>query len=187
MINKRLGASKPIPYTVLTYSVNGSYSFTVPPRVTKVKATILGAGGGGSGYGGSSYYGHEDNGYNGGRGGKTIVTLSVSGGQILSITVDKGGTKGASVRAGESYYFQAGGRTNGTASSVGSYSAQGGGGATGSGFHDGNDNADYWTHGHVGTSYGEGSFGGNGGLLYPTTEAQNGTDGVVIIEYGKGI
>ena len=188
---------KNIPYTKITYNTNGTYSFTVPPRVTTVKITVAGAGGGGGGWGASAFYGRGADGGMGGRGALVQTVAGVSAGQVLTVVVGAGGYAGANMYSDESYYwnnYESGRGGSGGASYVsGIISAQGGQGGSGSWYGDGEGQS-----ATNGTSYGEGGLGGEGGDLtmvhtgdYDYIEyihnAYAGNSGWAIIEYGKGI
>lgn len=65
-----------------TVSFTSSGTFTVPENVTKLKVTVVGAGGGG--------YGSTNKNY-GGSGGLTTGTITVTPGQVITATVGTGG------------------------------------------------------------------------------------------------
>jgi hypothetical protein len=75
------------------YDTAGSYTFTIPDGVVRLKVTVIGGGGGGGGGDGSSP------GSPAGAGGTAIKWLSVTSG-TLSVTVGAGGTGGALVSSG---------------------------------------------------------------------------------------
>lgn len=131
-----LTSGKP-PYHKDSYTNAGTYTWTCPAGVTKVKVTVAG-GGGGSG----THYGYWEGKsvFNGGSGELIITTVDVTPHTAYSITVGAGGAYASSasssdVRAGD-----------GGPSSFGSISARGGGGAS---------------TGANGTSYGSGASGGS--------------------------
>lgn len=77
--------------TTNAYTKPGTYTFTVPQSISKIKVVLTGAGGGGGG----STYGNppiQTGGGNGGGGGATqACTLDVHPGDTLTITVGAGG------------------------------------------------------------------------------------------------
>ena len=107
--------------TVTTISTSGTW--TVPAGVTSVTVSAYGAGGG-SGYAKAS---SSDNASGGGGGGAcAISTLTVSAGQVYTVTIGAGGSAGLSLVAN--------GGAGGTTSFVGTggtVSANGGGGGGG--------------------------------------------------------
>lgn len=128
----------------------GSGSFTVPANVTLVWVTVWGGGGGAGGAAGSTAGG------GGGGGGEIIYhyPLTVSGGQVLTVTIGGGGAGGTNAANG----------TAGTASSVGTLTAAGGGAGTyGVGSSGG------------GGGNGGGAAGGVGGNYFGTQPGGNGT------------
>ena len=82
-----------VPNTVV-YSSPGTSTYTVPTGVTSVAIkTIGGGGGGGAGNdGGYAHYGYAGSG--GGSGYESSVTLAVSAGDVLYVSVGSGGTGG---------------------------------------------------------------------------------------------
>ncbi len=84
--NWRIMSSK-IPVLASIYSIPGAYNFTVPNPITTIYACVFGAGGGGGSGDGNS-------GNGGGGGGYCEGPISVTPGQILTITVGAGGTAG---------------------------------------------------------------------------------------------
>ncbi|WP_202120911.1 ubiquitin-like protein [Streptomyces sp. BA2] len=116
----------------VSYSVPGTYSFTVPAGVTRITTSVTGAGGGGGGAGGVlGYFG------GGGGGGATVhCTLQVHPGDTLSIHVAAGGTGGLGDQNGENgdTSQSANGKTNlaqANGGAGGQGSGQGGFGGTG--------------------------------------------------------
>ena len=122
------------------YATAGSYTWTVPSGITKVKVTLIGGGGGGGqAIGSQSYFGSGGGGASGTN--EFFVTgLTPSG--TVSVTVGAGGGNG--------------GGTGGT-SSFGPYGSQTGGGGGGNGGGSGGGGGS----GSSGNNYG--SKGGNGG------------------------
>ena len=142
-------------------------------------------------------YGYYANGGNGGKGGLSQGTISVSPGNQISLTVGSGGQKGRTGTAHKFYTYGNNGSAGGK-SSCGSIVANGGGG--GSRGSTGNDD-DGWiiNHGSNGTSYGNGGNGGLGDICTGscgredsdwnkvTRYATTGSNGWVYIEYGGDI
>lgn len=123
----------PVAEGVTVYDVAGTYTFTVPANVTKVKIEAIGAGGGGGGWGASYYYERQTNGTSGGNGKRKELYLDVTPGQTYTVVVGAGGAKGSCVFADESYYYAAGNGVNGGTSSFGGTLLQAAGGAGGIG------------------------------------------------------
>lgn len=116
------------------YTSAGSYSFTVPAGVYTLTATVVGGGGGGGGTDGN---GDQHAGGSGGSGGKYVnQSISVTPGQVLSVTVGAGGLPGW-CRFNGNFYFGPSGTSGsenggtGGSSSFGGYTATGGGGGGG--------------------------------------------------------
>ncbi len=103
--------------TVTTYSVSGAYTYTVGSGVTAIAVDAVGGNGGNNS--GSSWPS------NGGKGGRVVCTLAVTGGQILYINVGGRGVNGTSSAGGTGGFN--GGANGGAASG---YGGGGGGGAT---------------------------------------------------------
>ncbi|BFH65052.1 glycine-rich domain-containing protein [Paenibacillus azoreducens] len=122
------------------YNVPGTYTFEVPDGISRINARIWGAGGGG----GAGHLTTYNVGGGGGAGAYLMLTLPVVPGQKLAVVVGKGG-------AGGTFNIDFGG-TAGGSSSVGSYTAYGGG----PGLH--------------GTAMDSG-YGGRGGNLYRTGDS----------------
>ena len=85
-----------------SYSVAGTYSFTVPTGVTSMTFTVVGAGAGGGGSsgghdaaGGSPSTNTAAGGGGGGAGDSVTSTVAVTAGHVLSIVIGAGGTGGA--------------------------------------------------------------------------------------------
>ncbi len=187
-----------------SYLVAGTFTFTVPNGVYRIKCRVIGGGGGA---GGSA---SAKSGGGGGAGGYAEGWIDVTPGQTITITVGIGGSGGTAGNFGVS----------GGLSSIGSYmSASGGaygdagGGGTGAGGFGGtgtggsvnsvgSDGSDGTTTGAVGAGAGGGSalggstrsggsgrnslsIGGGGSASYTTTAQSggNGHAGAVILEY----
>lgn len=167
-------------YKKVTYSTPGSFTFTVPAGVTKLRVEVAGGGGGGGGADGKS----AGKGGNGGSGAKTNTTFAVTAGASVAVVVGAGGS---------SAYKKNNGGTGGT-SRAGSVSARGGDGGTYGYYEDvdeGNENGSLTRHrrdGKNGTSYGSGGAGGLGAHTNNNETTSNaGSNGWVIIEYGQGV
>lgn len=161
----------PVPYTTKEYTSAGNYQFEIPPGVTKINITLVGAGGGG-GSGGTN----DDDGYykagGGGGGGAGFVVkqnnLSVTPGDIISFRVGLGGAGGV-----WKYAHEGSGKNGGAGQATiltlrsTTHTANGGGG--GKGGQGGDDD-----RGH-----GTGGAGGDG----PSTsgDGKNGTAGRDIV------
>lgn len=84
-----VGTSQTTASTTITST---TATWTAPTGVTRVKATVFGAGGGGGGaYNSSGAYG----GASGGNGGNAVGYYTVTPGNAYSITIGSGGTGGA--------------------------------------------------------------------------------------------
>lgn len=158
-------------YKKVTYSTPGSYTFTVPAGVTKLRVEVAGAGG--SSAGGTGHWSGEDKEYKrggkGGNGAKVNTTISVTPNTNINVTVGKGGAAPAMEKAG----------ITGGASSVPGVSAGGGsGGAVSARF--GKDGAD-------GANAGNGLGGAGGAYGDAAGGGRAGSNGWVIIEYGQGV
>lgn len=164
-------------YKKVTYSTPGSFTFTVPAGVTKLRVEVAGGGGGGGGADGQS----AGKGGNGGSGAKTNTTFAVTAGASVAVVVGAGGS---------SAYKKNNGGTGGT-SKAGSVSARGGNGGT-YGYYldesDGEKDVRNRYDGTNGTSYGSGGAGGLGAHTNNNETTSNaGSNGWVIIEYGQGV
>ena len=171
------------PYTKKTYSNPGTYSFTVPAGVTKLRCEIAGAGGGGGS--GKYWYGSDDSDLNeygnaggkGGNGNKWNGTFTVSPGNTITITVGSGGAGGSKPTVNLSNKGSSGGSSscNGTTSGGGA----GGKGGTSSGAGTAGANS----------GNGKGGAGGAGGAGNSGKRGagSRGNNGWVIIEYGMGV
>lgn len=144
------------------WSVNGTYSITLPDNTVDLNVELAGAGGGGGGAWASAYYGRAQSGGDGGSGEVINRTIDVSSHKNLSVTVGAGGT-GGSNKFSDGYYGAAGSGKNGGNSSItigtNTVTAKGGTGGQGGGY-----NSDYDWAGKNGTSYGNGGTGGQGGI-----------------------
>ena len=86
-------ANDPRKYTkFIEYFSPGTYTFTVPTGVKKVRAVVVGAGGGGGASQDYYYYGGDG----GGGGGFAMGEYDVTPGQQITVTVGSGGTGGYS-------------------------------------------------------------------------------------------
>lgn len=164
-------------YKKVTYSTPGSFTFTVPAGVTKLRVEVAGGGGGGGGADGKS----AGKGGNGGSGAKTNTTFAVTAGANVAVVVGAGGS---------SAFKKNNGGTGGT-SKAGSVSARGGNGGT-YGYYldesDGEKDVRNRYDGTNGTSYGSGGAGGLGAHTNNNETTSNaGSNGWVIIEYGQGV
>lgn len=168
-----------VPYGSQTYAANGT--FTVPDGITKVKVTVKGAGGGGGG----SLWVIDDSderkyfinsGGNGGRGGLSVQTLTVTPGVQYPVTVGSGGSGGSNDRNSP-----AGSGAGGGTSSFLTVSATGGGGGGGGSYESSGSSGTNGSPAGAGANGGSGSSGvgnGNGGI---------GANGSVLIEWGGDI
>lgn len=148
-------------YTKAEYTTPGTYTFTVPAGITKLKLTVAGAGGGSA----SGTYGTPRS--RGGYGGYYEGTMEVIGGETYEVVVGAGGYRG--------YYYGScnSGRAGGS-SKFGSIIAAGGGGATTSNVS-GADGATNVPGVYGGKGYSSGDYGAYG------------DPGWVYVEYGTGI
>jgi hypothetical protein len=129
--------SVPLSVEPPSFTIPGSYTWTVPANVSSIQIVATGGGGGGG----------NDGGIGGGNGGVVTAILSVNPGDTLQLYVGGGGAPGGG---------GGGGSTNVNAGTTNQIIAGGGGGAgVGNG---GNGNG---ATGGVGTT---GGFGGNSGL-----------------------
>ena len=143
--------------TLVSYLGAGSFTFTVPERITKIRVRVWGGGGGGGG--GSNTPGSGHAGRGGAGGGYAEGIYSVTPGQVLPVIVGKGGDGGATLGSGR----------NVETSSVSNFiSATGGGG----GFY--LPAGDTSQHQLPGVGIGEiQMYGGEGGLVVPYDSAGN--------------
>lgn len=156
-------ATSGIPaYKKVTYSTPGSFTFTVPGGVTKLRVEVAGAGGSG-GTAGQGDDGWQAGG-RGGNGAKVNTTMSVTPNTSITVVVGAGGAAPGG--------YNRNGNTGGS-SSVGSITAAGGSGGR---------------RGEEGTS---GANAGNGaggaGSFSSGKYGTAGSNGWVIIEYGQGV
>lgn len=160
-------ATSGIPeYKKVTYNTPGSYTFTVPEGVTKLRVEVAGAGGSGGTNGYSSSGDGWQHGGKGGNGAKVNSTLNVTPSSVISVIVGAGGrAPGGYNRNGNA----------GGASSVGSISAGGGaGGRRGE-------------EGTPGANAGNGAGGAGSDSSHADKNGVAGANGWVIIEYGQGV
>lgn len=159
-------ATSGIPkYKKITYSTPGSFTFTVPGGVTKLRVEV--AGGGGSGGTPASGFDGWEMGGKGGNGAKVNTTLTVTPNTSITVIVGAGGA----AAGGWNRNGNAGG-----SSSVGSITAAGG--AAGRRGEEGTDGAN------------AGNGAGGAGSAGNNTRNKNGyagSNGWVIIEYGQGV
>ena len=161
------------PYTEKSWTIPGTYIWTVPVGVTRIKAEVAGAGGGSGAAHGASF--NRVNSGAGGRGELTTKQVSVQENPVYSIVVGAGGL------AGVNDFDEQNGKAGENSSAFGIV-ARGGGGGTGGWMGYGN--------GVPGVSYGNGGLGGasvshkgsSGGY-----DGNNGQNGWVKIAYGQGI
>lgn len=128
MFNRRFGCAHSFTYTKLTYATPGTYTYSLPGGVTKIRITV--AGGGGSG--GATITGDCGNIHYGGSGGVggRIAPKIVSGSGTITIVVGaKGGGNGgnSSVTADGTTYTATGGRRGGNGWCSYHYYTKGGG------------------------------------------------------------
>lgn len=114
MFNRRFGCAHSFTYTKLTYATPGTYTYSLPGGVTKIRITV--AGGGGSigatitGDCGNIHYGGS-----GGVGGRIAPKIVSGSGTITIVVGAKGGGNGgnSSVTADGTTYTATGGRRGG--------------------------------------------------------------------------
>ncbi|CNH98888.1 bacteriophage tail fiber protein [Yersinia frederiksenii] len=187
-----------------TYLTAGTFTFTVPDGVTRIRARVVGGGGGA---GGSAAV---KSGGGGGAGGYSEDWITVTPGQVLTITVGANGAGGTAGNAGASGgsssisgYLSASGGAYGDAGGGGTGAGGFGGAGTGGSINTvGSDGTDGATTATVGSGIGGGSIlggstrsggtgrnslsiGGGGAASY-TLASQNGGNGhagAVILEY----
>ncbi len=188
-----------VPYAKNSYTTAGTFTFTVPSGVTKLKLTIAGGGGGGGGgyyfydSSGDSASSEIDNGGTGGTGELVTTTITVSPGTTYNITVGAGGAAGhgGSNNVSENVTNErATDGSNGGTSSFGSNTARAGGG----GYEGAKISTNPWTGittAENSASYSGGGAGGAGGkgslnncVGYAGTA---GSSGWVYVEYGVGV
>jgi hypothetical protein len=195
--------------SIQVFSTAGSFTWTKPTGIRKVKVIVTGGGAGGGGWD------SDDGGAGGGAGGTAIKLIDVTGVSSVAVTVASGGAAGVNTSptssAGStssfgSYCSAAGGTgpTNwsqgglGGAATGGDINIYGGSGETG--HTDGYGNSDngatggcsYWGGGTRGTgtwvtgaaaynncAFGAGGGGGNGNS---GTQGSAGNSGIVVVE-----
>jgi hypothetical protein len=159
----------------ISYTANGTYSWTAPAGVTSVTVTGLGAGAGG-GAGNVSGGGAEFGGGGGGGGEFASGTVAVTSGNVYAPTVGAGGPGGAEPGGGGT----AGGTTQfaGDVANVTANGGSSGGGATtggnGAGGAGGTGSSASTHHnGGAGATGSSASYGGGGGSSAGKTAAGN--------------
>ncbi len=193
-----------------SYTSAGTYTFTVPAGVTKIKAIVTGGGGGGAGCtpaGGNNYQSAAG----GGAGGTAIGVYTVTPGTNITITVGAAGTAGAAANGnggtgGTSSFgafATAAGGTGGawatnvvsagggggiaSGGSINTQGGEGGDGQSGSFIKDGHGGASWWGGGgRAGSSGGVAgtAYGSGGGGNYQLAGAGGaGQVGAVVLEY----
>jgi hypothetical protein len=173
-----------VPDQTIEYTSLGLTKATVPPNVFSITVTGHGGGGGGGGADGGS--GFKGGGGGGGGANRISQTFAVTPGQVLDITVGRGGA------GGPGPYGTGGAGQPSTVTGTGvSFTAGGGGGGTngsnsGTGFGGiGANGANYTSSFRVnagGTSTNGGANGGNGGATI-NAAGQAGQHGKVIVLY----
>lgn len=186
------------------YLTAGTFTFTVPDGVTRIRARVVGGGGGAGGSAAAK------SGGGGGAGGYSEDWITVTPGQVLTITVGANGAGGTEGNAGASGgsssisgYLSASGGAYGDAGGGGTGAGGFGGAGTGGSINTvGSDGTDGATTATVGSGIGGGSIlggstrsggtgrnslsiGGGGAASY-TLASQNGGNGhagAVILEY----
>jgi large repetitive protein len=142
--------------TLVSYTIPGSYNWTVPVGVTSVQVVAIGGGGGGSGptTGGA--------GQSGGSGAQVNATLSVTPGQIIALVVGGGAAPGIGGAGGAC--GTGGGGGGATTLDVGNADQIIAGGGGGAGSYCGDGTASYaGPGGDGGGAGGAGSTGGGAG------------------------
>lgn len=210
LINLGLSDVAHIPYVqtlgarMVSYLTAGTFTFTVPDGVTRIRARVVGGGGGA---GGSAT---AKSGGGGGGGGYAESWITVTPGQVLSISVGAGGAGGTAGNTGSSGSVSS---VSGFLSASGGLFGDAGGGGTGAGGFGGagtggdinstgSDGSDGAAVGNVGAGAGGGSvlggstrsggtgrnslsLGGGGAASYALAAlfGGNGHAGAVILEY----
>ncbi|MFQ6288568.1 phage tail protein [Yersinia enterocolitica] len=210
LLNLDLGDVAHIPFVqtmgarMISYLTVGTFPFTVPDGVTRIRARVVGGGGGAGGSAAAK------SGGGGGGGGYAESWITVTPGQVLSITVGAGGAGGTAGNAGSSgsvssvseYLSASGGlfgEAGGGGTGAGGFGGTGTGGDVNSNGSDGSDGTTASTSGAgngggavLGGSTRSGSAGrnslsiGGGGAASYTLASQNGGNGhagAVILEY----
>jgi hypothetical protein len=96
------GAGSSPGQSATTYTSSGSYTFTIPSGVTKIKVTVIGGGGGACGFAcGTNYGGYAGNTSSVSSGSQTISTISATGGSggVLSGRAAGGLGSGGTINA----------------------------------------------------------------------------------------
>jgi hypothetical protein len=158
--------------TAVSYTVPGTYSWTVPAGVTSIQVVAIGGGAGGSG---ESY----GSGSPGGSGAQVTATLSVTAGQLIALVVGGGGISGLSPGGGICPSGGGGGgATSIDAGNADQVIAGGGGGGDGCG-----------SDGYIGGSGGgAGGAGGAGAGVYGGAGGSGGIGGAdPAFPYGIGM
>lgn len=183
----------------LTYTVPGSYTFTVPSGVSNIRVRVVGGGGGGSnnsttlGCGGGGGGGYAHGVFNvtpgtnytvtvGNRGPRFVAGGTTSFGALISAT---GGHPGA-INGGSTQYLGGAGGTG----TGGDFQANGGNGGNG-GTSGSGGNVHHGGGGGAGSQLGNGGNGGNGGagsgfLLYAGGGGVGGGNGSSETDTGNG-
>ncbi len=189
---------------MISYLTAGTFNFTVPDGVTRIRARVIGGGGGA---GGSAT---AKSGGGGGGGGYAESWITVTPGQVLSISVGAGGAGGTAGNTGSSGSVSS---VSGFLSASGGLFGDAGGGGTGAGGFGGagtggdinstgSDGSDGTAAGNVGAGAGGGSvlggstrsgstgrnslsLGGGGAASHALAALSggNGHAGAVILEY----
>lgn len=158
-------------YKKVTYSTPGSFTFTIPAGVTKLRVEVAGAGG--SSAGGKDYWSGDAKDYfrggKGGNGAKINTTISVTPKTNINVTVGKGGSAPAFGNAGV---------TGGNSSVPGVTAGGGAGGAV---------SKRYGSNGADGANAGNGAGGAGGAYSGAAEGGKAGSNGWVVIEYGQGV
>ena len=164
MFNRRFGCSRTLVYTKVTYTTPGTFFYTIPPGVSRIRITVAG-GGGGNGSNITGECGDVHYGGSGGIGGKIAPTVVNGSGQV---TIVVGGRGGAGQNGGNSSVT-----VNGT-----TYTATGGS-------RGGNGYCSYhYTKSGGSYSHGNGSAGAPGS---PSGTGGTSGNGYVEIEFGGDI
>lgn len=187
-----------IPTNTQVFTSPGVHTFTVPAGVTVVQVTYLGAGGGGGGAAYHKYFffaAKAGRGAQGGNGGKGLVSITVTPGQILTITVGAGGAGGISqsITASQSSAKGSIGGMGGLSKvEIGAvqygvaFGGSGGSGATANSLQGLGGDLPQATHGGASGNYvtaGGGSRGGFSGLTNPFQNSYPGSHGSVTVEW----
>ena len=151
------------PYTEKSWTTPGTYTWTVPAGVTKIKVEVAGAGGGGA-----HWKFLFENDYSGGNGDKKTSSISIVRKTSYSVVVGKGGTNGSdATREGETSVGAGDGTAGGNTTAFGA-TARGGGAGSGGYVSREYDDGWSWVEGHNGadgTSYAGGASPGQDGWI----------------------